>query len=289
MRSLGASLALLTLLAACTPQAEETPPPPPAGPSIQTEEVEYTAGDVTMKGFLAWDANISGPRPGVLVVHEWWGLNDYARGRARQLAELGYTALAVDMYGDGKLAEHPDDAGKFASEVMQNLPAAEARFHAAHELLDAHPTTDPAKTAAIGYCFGGGVVLHMARAGADLAGVVSFHGSLPGEAIEDPHAVKAKVLVLHGAADPFTTPEQIDAFKKSMDDAGVDYRFVVYQGAKHSFTNPEADTFAEKFGLPLAYDAAADEQSWQAMKEFLEEIFATPAEPTEETSEEDGD
>jgi dienelactone hydrolase len=276
MRSLGTSLVLLTLLAACTPQAEEAPPPPapePAGPSIQTEEVEYSDGETTMKGYLAWDANQSGPRPGVLVVHEWWGHNDYARRRARELAELGYTALAVDMYGDGKVAEHPDDAGTFAMEVMQNLPAARARFDAAHELLDAHPTTDPAKTAAIGYCFGGGVVLAMGRAGADLDAVVSFHGSLPGEAIENPEAVKAKFLVLHGAADSFATPEQVEAFKKSMDDAGVDYRFVAYEGAKHSFTSPDADAYAEKFGLPLAYDAAADEQSWQAMQDLFAEVF----------------
>jgi dienelactone hydrolase len=274
MRSLGASLALLTLLAACTPQAEEAPPPPePAGPSIQTEEVEYTDGDITMKGFLAWDANQSGLRPGVLVVHEWWGHNDYARRRARELAELGYTALAVDMYGNGKQAEHPDDAGQFAAEVMQNMPVAQARFEAAHELLDAHPTTDPDRTAAIGYCFGGGVVLAMARAGADLDAVVSFHGSLPVEAIENPDAVKAKFLILHGAADSFATPEQIEAFKKSMDDAGVDYRFVTYEGAKHSFTNPDADAYAKEFGLPIAYDAAADEQSWQAMQDFFAEIF----------------
>jgi len=273
---------------ACTPQAEETPPPPPPGPSIQTEEVEYDAGDVTMKGLLAWDADQEGPRPGVLVVHEWWGHDDYARDRARQLAELGYTALAVDMYGGGKQAQHPDEAGKFAGEVMRNIPSARARFRAAHELLDAHPTTDPAKTAAIGYCFGGGVVLHMARAGADLAGVVSFHGSLPGDPIEDPDAVKAKALVLHGGADSLVSREQIDAFKKSMEDAGVDYRFVAYEGAKHSFTNPEADRRAEEFDLPLAYDAAADEQSWEAMLEFFGELFATPRDPAGETSGEEG-
>jgi dienelactone hydrolase len=279
MRTLGTSIALLAFLAGCAPPAEETPPPP-AGPSIQTKEVEYTAGDVAMKGFLAWDANQSGPRPGILVVHEWWGHNDYARRRARQLAELGYTALAVDMYGDGKQADHPDGAGQFATEVMQNMPAARARFEAAHELLDAHPTTDPAKTAAIGYCFGGGVVLAMGRAGADLDAVVSFHGSLPTEPIENPEAVKARFLILHGAADSFATPEQIEAFKKSMDDAGVDYRFVAYEGAKHSFTNPDADAFAEKFGLPIGYDATADEQSWQAMKDFFEEVFGATTEPS---------
>jgi dienelactone hydrolase len=255
-------------------------------PDIQTREIEYRYGDTSLQGFIAWDDAVEGKRPGVLVVHEWWGHNDYARRRARELAELGYTALAVDMYGEGKVAEHPDDAGQFATEVMQNLPAARARFDAAHELLDAHPTTDPDQTAAIGYCFGGGVVLAMGRAGADLDAVVSFHGSLPGEAIEDPDAVKAKFLVLHGAADPFVTPEQVDAFRKSMDDAGVDYRFVAYEGAMHSFTSPEADANAEKFDLPLAYDAAADEQSWQAMQDFFAEVFGAPGESTGDAPEE---
>ncbi|MCG6938067.1 MAG: dienelactone hydrolase family protein [Gammaproteobacteria bacterium] len=237
------------------------------------KEVTYQAGGATLKGYLATDTAIAGKRPGVLVVHEWWGLNDYARKRARMLAELGYTALAVDMYGDGKTADHPDDAGKFAGEVRNNMPAAEARFRAAMELLRSQPSVDRDKIAAIGYCFGGGVVLEMARRGLDLKGVASFHGSLGTAEPAQPGKVKASVLVLNGDADPFTKPEQIAAFKQEMSAAGVDYKFIGYPGAKHSFTNPDADSFGKKFNLPLAYNAEADRQSWLELQNFFARIF----------------
>ena len=149
-----------------------------AKPDIEGKTVQYTVDGVVMKGYLAYDKNITGRRPGVLVVHEWWGLNDYARMRARMLAEMGYTALAVDMYGDGKQAMHPEDAGKFSSELMKNFDVAKARFMAALDFLKGQPTVDPGRIAAIGYCFGGGIVLNMARQGVDLRGVASFHGSL---------------------------------------------------------------------------------------------------------------
>ncbi|RMF61027.1 MAG: dienelactone hydrolase family protein [Calditrichaeota bacterium] len=242
--------------------------------ALKEQEVEYKSGDVTMKGYLVYDDAFSGKRPGVLVVHEWWGHNEYARRRARMLAELGYTALAVDMYGEGKQAAHPEDAGKFASAVMQNLESAKARFLAAMEVLQKHETVDASRIAAIGYCFGGGVVLHMARMGVDLKGVVSFHGSLGTKIPARPGVVKAKVLVCHGAADKFTTPEQIAAFKKEMEEAGVDYRFIEYPDALHSFTNPDADEFAKKFNLPLGYNKAADEKSWADMKAFLKKVFS---------------
>jgi dienelactone hydrolase len=241
--------------------------------AVKEMEVTYGAGETTMKGYLAYDEAIGGKRPGILVVHEWWGLNDYARKRARMLAELGYTALAIDMYGAGKTASHPDDAGKFAGELRQNLPLAKARFLAALDLLRQRPQVDAEKIAAIGYCFGGGVVLEMARAGVDLKGVASFHGSLDTANPASPGTVKAKVLVLNGADDTFVTPEQIAAFKKEMEAAGVDYRFVNYPGAKHSFTNPEADAFGKKFNLPLAYDQETDRKSWQALQDFFAEIF----------------
>ncbi len=244
-----------------------------ASAAVKATELDYRAGDATLKGFFAYDESIDGKRPGILVVHEWWGHNEYARKRARMLAELGYTALAVDMYGDGKFAGHPDDAGKFAGELRKNLPLAKARFAAALELLTAHPSVDAEKVAAIGYCFGGGMVLEMARAGIDLQGVVSFHGSLGTSAPARPETVKARVLVLNGADDPFVTAEQIDHFKQEMEAAGVDYNFINYPGAKHSFTNPEADAFGEKFKLPLAYDSQADAQSWQAMRDFFDVIF----------------
>jgi dienelactone hydrolase len=241
--------------------------------AVKGEAVEYRAGDTVLKGYLAYDNSINGRRPGVLVVHEWWGLNDYARKRARMLAKLGYTALAVDMYGNGKQAKHPDDAGKFAGEVRKNFPVAKARFDAAYALLSKQKTVDPERIAAIGYCFGGGVVLEMARAGADLDGVVSFHGSLGTSNPAQSGKVKAKVLVLNGADDPFTTEQQIDQFKKEMEDAGVDYTFISYPGAKHSFTNPDADKFGKEFNMPLAYNAQADKASWQEMQAFFKRIF----------------
>ncbi len=241
--------------------------------AVKGEDVEYRIGDTVHKGYLAYDDAVKEKRPGILVVHEWWGHNEYARERARMLAGLGYTALAVDMYGEGRQAAHPEEAGKFATEVAKNLPLAKTRFLGAMELLKNHPRVDAEQIAAIGYCFGGGVVLAMARAGVDLKGVVSFHGSLATAEAARPGEVKARVLVLNGADDPMVTQEQIAEFKREMEAAGADYRFINYPGALHSFTNPKADEFGRKFNLPLAYHAEADRQSWQAMREFLAETF----------------
>lgn len=244
-----------------------------AEPNIKGKEVSYSSGSTVMKGYLAYDRNIKGKRPGVLVVHEWWGLNDYARKRARMLAEMGYAALAVDMYGDGRQAMHPDDAGKFSSEVMKNSGVAKARFTAAMDFLKKQHMVDRGEIAAIGYCFGGGVVLNMARQGIDLKGVASFHGSLAAIKPAQPGAVKAKILVLHGQDDKFTTAEQIGAFKNEMKDAGADFQFITYPGAMHSFTNPDADAYAKKFNLPLGYNAEADRKSWEELRKFLTQIF----------------
>lgn len=260
---------LLIFLIACGSQGEDNG----MEKAIHGEEVEYTADGVALKGYLAYDRSLDGPRPGVLVVHEWWGHNEYARKRARMLAELGYTALAVDMYGEGKQAAHPDEAGAFSSQVMQNLKVAKARFLAALELLKNHETTDPEQMAAIGYCFGGGVVLHMARMGVDLDGVVSFHGSLTTETPAQPGEVKAKILVCHGGADQFISDEQVEQFKEEMRKANVDFEFKVYEGATHSFTNPAADSLAQEFGIPIGYHPEADRQSWEDMKAFFNRIF----------------
>lgn len=241
--------------------------------NIEGKEVSYRSGDTVMKGYLAYDKNITGKRPGVLVVHEWWGLNDYARKRARMLAGMGYAALAVDMYGEGKQAMHPDDAGKFSSELMKNFDVGKARFTAAMDFLKRQRITDPGKIAAIGYCFGGGVVLNMARQGIDLKGVASFHGGLAAVKPAEKGAVRARILVLHGEDDKFTTAAQIEAFKKEMKEAGVDLKFMSYPGAMHCFTNPDADTYAKKFNLPLGYNAEADKKSWEELGKFLEEIF----------------
>jgi len=245
-----------------------------AAPKIKGEPVEYAVGSTVLKGYLAYDENVKGKRPGVLVVHEWWGHNEYARNRARMLAKLGYTALAVDMYGDGKQAMHPDEAGKFSSEVMKHFSEdGKARFLAAEEFLKKQPTVDPANIAAIGYCFGGGVVLNMARQGADLKGVASFHGSLAAVKPAEAGAIKAKIRVYHGDDDKFTTPEGIEAFKKEMTDAKADFKFISYPGAVHAFTNPDATKLGLKFKLPLAYNAKADKESWADMTIFLKEIF----------------
>lgn len=266
MKNIIAVLMLSFVLISCANQKKETP-------FIVTKEVNYTADGTTLKGFIAYDENKEGIRPGILVVHEWWGHNKYARKRAMMLAELGYTALAVDMYGDGKQANHPDDAGKFAMEVMQNMPTAKARFEAGLKLLKNQPETDTSKIAAIGYCFGGGVVLRMAMAGEPLAGVVSFHGGLPTDSVVKPKEVKAKLLVCNGANDGFVPPDQVDAFKKAMVDAGINFKFVNYPDAIHAFTNPDADSVGKKFNMPLAYNKQADEESWKDMKTFFNEIF----------------
>ena len=244
-----------------------------AAQKIEGRNVEYTAGGVTLKGYLVYDDKVQGKRPGVLVVHEWWGQNDYVRKRARMLAQQGYTALALDMYGEGRTAQHPDDAGKFASEVMKNFPVAKERFLAALEFLKKQPTVDPDRIAAIGYCFGGGVILNMARQGVDLRGVASFHGSLAVVKPSQPTLIKAAVRVYNGADDKFSTPEQIEALKKEMADQKVNFKFVNYPGAVHSFTNPEATEIGKKFKMPVAYNAKADKESWADMQHFLNGIF----------------
>lgn len=246
----------------------------PMGQKLIGEEVTYATDTTKMIGYLAYQDGATDKRPGILVVHEWWGHNDYARKRADMLAEMGYVALAVDMYGEGKQADHPDDAGKFAMSVMGNFPTAEARFKAAVDQLKEDPRVDPESIAAIGYCFGGGVVLSMANTGIeDLDAVVSFHGSLGLPVMPEAGKVNARVLVCNGADDPFVTAEQISAYKTAMDQAGANYEFINYEGAKHSFTSTEADDNGEKFGLPLAYNEEADKQSWAAMTALFSDVF----------------
>lgn len=241
--------------------------------AVQGKEVSYSADGVTMKGYLAWDDAIQGKRPGVLVVHEWWGHNDYARKRAKMLAEQGYTALAVDMYGDGKKAEHPKEAGAFMNAVFDQADRGRARFEAAMATLKAEPSVDSGELGAIGYCFGGAVVLNMARNSPDLKGVASFHGALGTPKPAAPGTVKAKIRVFTGAADGMIPPAQVDAFKAEMDKAGANYQVVSYPGVKHSFTNPDADELAKKFGMPIGYDAAADQDSWAQAMAFFKATF----------------
>ncbi|MGZ8554262.1 MAG: dienelactone hydrolase family protein, partial [Chitinophagaceae bacterium] len=241
-------------------------------PKLKEENVTYIGDGITMNGFIAYDENKEGARPAVLVIHEWWGLNDYAKSRAKQLAGLGYIAMAVDMYGNGKTADNPDSAGKYATPFYSNPQMTKARFDAALDKLKTYSQTDGNKIAAIGYCFGGAQVLNLARLGEDLKGVVSFHGNLLGVPI-DKNKLKADILVCHGAADPFVKQDEVDKFKQQMDSAGAKYTFKAYEGAVHAFTNPNATAMGEKFKIPIKYDAAADSASWNDMKEFFGRIF----------------
>ncbi len=244
-----------------------------ANAAFRTQEVDYSAGGIPLKGYLAWDDSLPDRRPGVLVVHEWWGHNAYVRKRAEQLAGMGYTALALDMYGEGRHSEHPEQAKAFMQQAMQDREGSVARFVAAQHLLQAQPSVDPSRIAAIGYCFGGGVVLDMARRGLDLKAVASFHGMLGTATPAQSGQVKARVLVANGQEDGFVSPEQIAGFKQEMEHAGVDYTFVNYAGARHSFTNPEADAIGARHHMPVSYNAAADKASWAELARMLDEVF----------------
>jgi dienelactone hydrolase len=237
---------------------------------IRTERIEYRHGDSFLEGYLAYDDSMTGKRPGVLVVHEWWGMNDYAKQRIEQLARLGYVAFALDMYGKGKVTTDPKQAGDWAGAFRNDRKLCRSRAAAGLEVLKKRPQVDPARIAAIGYCFGGMVVLEMARGGADLKGVVSFHGSLATPKPEDAGNIRGKVLVLHGADDTFESAAEISGFQEEMRRAGVDWQMTYYGGAVHAFTNPDAG----KAGIKgVGYNEAADRRSWQAMRSFFDEIF----------------
>jgi dienelactone hydrolase len=241
-----------------------------ASAAVQTRVVDYTQDGTPLQGMLAWNDTATGKRPGVLVIHEWWGHNEHARNQARRLAEAGYVAFALDMFGKGKVTTHPDDAMKFMSEAVKDPATMKARFDAAMAVLKADPHVDASQVAAVGYCFGGGVALNMAAQGEPLAAVVSLHGALSALGNVAPGSIKGKVLVLSGADDPMVPPAAVDAFKTKMTAAGVDYKVISYPGAKHAFTNPDAD----KAGVPgLSYNAEADKKSFAAMLEFLKTVF----------------
>jgi dienelactone hydrolase len=242
--------------------------------AVQGKDVNYESDGTTLKGYIAYDDAIKGKRPGVIVVHEWWGQNEYARKRARMLAELGYTALAVDMYGEGWTADNPTDAGELASGISTNMPLEIERFQAGMQFLMNYENVDANEIAAFGYCFGGGVVLNMARIGEDLKGVASFHGVLGTDNPAKPWKIKAHIISFSGDADPMIGADKVAAFRKEMDGAGAHYRVVTYPGAKHAFTNPEADEMGKKFKLPIAYDAEADKDSWVQAAAFLHEVFS---------------
>lgn len=255
-------LACLTLLAL------------PAGAAIQTKEIPYKSADGTeLLGYYAWDDSLKGKRPGIIVVHEWWGLNDYARRRARELAQLGYAALAIDMYGGGKHTEHAAEAMEMMHGATVDSATSYNRALAGIELLKTQAEVDPKKIAGIGYCFGGKIVLDLARQGADLKGIVSFHGPLATSTPARKGKVKARILAFNGEADQFIPASDIEATKKEMKDAGVDFTFVNYPGAKHAFTSPDADRLGQENKMDIAYNPAADKDSWQKMQVFLNSLF----------------
>lgn len=239
---------------------------------LKEENVTYTGDGITMHGFIAYDGWKEDKRAAVLVVHEWWGLNDYTKTRARQLAELGYIAMAIDLYGDGRQADNPKLAGELSAPLDNDPQKAKARFEAALAKIKTYSQTDPDNIAAIGYCFGGGQVLNMAKLGCDLKGVVSFHGSLPGVPPQK-GLLKAAILVCHGADDQFVQQPAVDKFKQQLDAIGANYTFKVYEGAKHAFTNPAATARGEKFNIPIAYNEEADKASWSDMKAFFDQVF----------------
>ena len=239
--------------------------------SIKTDSVNFTVSGKNYVGMVAYDENVKGKRPGIIVVPEWWGLNDYTKSRAKQLAGLGYIAMAIDMYGDGKIAPDPKMAQELATPFYQNPTLTKTHIDAAINKIKSFPQTDTSQIAAIGYCFGGFVVLNAAKLGADLKGVVTFHGGLSGVA-PDKKLLKAKILVCHGGDDQFENPH-VAEFKKQMDSVGADYTFKVYPGATHAFSNPDATAIGEKFNMPIKYNAAADTASWNDMKVFLKKLF----------------
>lgn len=239
---------------------------------IKTRTVTYKQGKTTLEGYLAWDDAVTTPRPAVLVVHEWMGITDVTKKKTEDLAKLGYVAFAADIYGKGVRPATPEAAGKEAGKYKNDRKLLRARVTAAFDWLEGQKSVDKTRIAAIGFCFGGTTVLELARSGAPVAGVVSFHGGLDTPAPEDAKNIKGKVLVLHGGDDPFVPNEHIVAFQKEMRDAGVDWQMVSYGGAVHSFTNPKAGTDNSK---GAAYNEKADRRSWKDMQEFFSELFAT--------------
>jgi dienelactone hydrolase len=241
----------------------------PAQGEVRTETIEYSDGDTVLTGLLAWDDAAEGKRPGVLVVHEWWGLTDYVKSRAERLAGEGYVAFALDLYGDNKVTTHAEQAQEWMTQIASNIDVWTRRAQLGLDVLKSQEQVDADKTAAIGYCFGGATVMQMAYAGADLDAVVSFHGSLP-PAPESVTSIAPELLIAHGRDDAFVPAERVDAFQQGLDRAGADWEMIIFSGTRHGFTNPGAGDY----GIDnLVYNETADRRSWAAMKELFGDVF----------------
>ncbi len=247
--------------------------PQKSASTIKEENITYKSDSVTLKGFVAYDENVKGKRPAILVVHEWWGLNDYTKMRARKLAELGYIAMAVDLFGNGKNAANPKEAQELTMPFYKNPALGKSRLDAALNKIREYPQTDKSNIAAIGYCFGGAMVLNAAKMGTDLKGIVSFHGGLSIAVPADKNLLSAKILICHGASDKFVSQKDVDAFRHQLDSIGAKYTFIVYPNATHAFTNPDATKIGKEFNMPIEYNPEANKNSWNDMKKFLAGIF----------------
>ncbi len=268
------SLLITCSFAACNnePKPAENAAPVASAPAYKEESITYSGDSISMNAFVVYDDSNKSKRPAVLVLPEWWGLNDYPKMRAKKLAELGYVAMAIDLYGDGKIADNPDSAKAFAGPLYMHPEKVKARIDAAIAKLKTYGIVDTANIAAIGYCFGGGMLLNTARLGDELKGVVSFHGSLLGTPARK-DLLKTKILVCHGNIDQFVSPKDVATFKKQMDSIGADYKFIGYDSATHAFTNPHSTETGLKFKMPIAYNAKADSASWNDMKSFFSALF----------------
>ncbi len=241
--------------------------------NLTSKQIEYQVGATSHSGYLAWDQDITTQRPGIIVIHEWWGLNDYIKHRADMLAEQGFCALAIDMYGGGLTADNPETAGNLMNGVLEDMQTGTTRLQTAVQTIKDQPQVDSSRVAAIGYCFGGAMALHLARIGEPLRAVVSFHGALGSFHQAAAGEVKARILVCHGGDDAMVSNDDVAAFKNEMDDAKADYEVIVYPGAQHGFSSPEADQNGAKYGIPVGYNADADSGSWDAMLKLFGEVL----------------
>jgi dienelactone hydrolase len=259
----------LAFLSSCNNSSDTAEADKVPSSHLKEDTVRYSADSANLVGYVVYNDSFQGKRPAIIVVHEWWGLTEYTKVRAKQLADLGYIAMAVDMYGNGQTAANPDEAMKLAGPFYSNPQLIKSRIDAAIAKLKSYPEADTSRIAAIGYCYGGFIVLNAAKLGEPFKAVVSFHGDLSGLK-PDKNLVKGDILVCHGEADSLVKPAVVAQFKKQMDSAGVPYTFKSYPNAMHAFTNSAATEIGKKFNLPVGYNAEADKNSWNDMKEFFD-------------------